>query len=66
MYIILTQSVPIEDSNYRIAADNLMVDVILYLQGNWQPQGGLACGQVNGRFVVMQAMMREEEAEPDA
>lgn len=65
-YVILTQSTDAEEGNCCAATRQLGIDVELYLRGGWRPVGGLACGQVNGRFVVMQAMIRERETEPDA
>jgi len=65
-YVILTQSIDIEDGCYTSAMRELELDVLIYQRGNWRPQGGMACGQANGRFIVAQAMVREGEAEPDA
>ncbi len=60
-YTILTQG----NGNYRVAADNLMVDVILHQQGDWHPSGGVACCLVDDRFIVMQAMTREVQEDAD-
>lgn len=64
-YIILTQGVPADTGNHSGVARALELDVLLYLHGGWRPIGGPTCGQVNGRFVVMQAMTREVQKNDD-